>query len=67
MFSQPADYNRNSRVLAWVDNPNEGMTKNLVDRTRHNVNTPTLPDRFDIHCEVPLVDFRELSFYGVAG
>ena len=25
------------------------------------MNTPTLPDRIDIHCEVPLVDFRELS------
>lgn len=25
------------------------------------MNTPTLPDRIDIHCEVPLVDFCELS------
>jgi magnesium chelatase family protein len=25
------------------------------------MNAPTLPDRIDIHCEVPLVDFRELS------
>lgn len=25
------------------------------------MNTPTLPDRIDLHVEVPLVDFRELS------
>jgi magnesium chelatase family protein len=31
------------------------------------MNTPTLPDRIDIHLEVPLVDFRELSSNAASG
>ena len=33
----------------------------IVRQLRRQMNTRTLPDRIDIHCEVPLVDFRELS------
>lgn len=36
-----------------------------IENYRQRISGPLL-DRIDIHCEVPLVDFRKLSFDGVA-